>query len=111
MNAQDFKGTEANNDGCSRSRLVFAALVDVPNRYQLCQFTAKGARRMHAASDRMQDTVNAVLRILDRASLRNLVPSAHQHVRVPSVSHWPYASGSAISKTVFVQEERNFSHV
>lgn len=44
-----------------RSDLVFGAALDVSNRYQLCQLTAKAARRLHKPNTRLQDTINDVL--------------------------------------------------
>ena len=44
-----------------RSELVFGAIPEISNRYQLCQLVAKGTRKLHKPSTRLQDTVNDVL--------------------------------------------------
>lgn len=44
-----------------RSELVFGAVPEVSNRYQLCQLVAKGTRKLHKPNTRLQDTVNEVL--------------------------------------------------
>ena len=44
-----------------RSDLVFAALSQVSNRYQLCQLASKATRKLHKPNTRLQDTTNEVL--------------------------------------------------
>jgi hypothetical protein len=44
-----------------RSDLVFGALSNVSNRYQLCQLASKATRMLHKPSTRLQDTTNEVL--------------------------------------------------
>jgi hypothetical protein len=44
-----------------RSDLVFAALNQVSNRYQLCQLASKATRKLHKPNTRLQDTTNEVL--------------------------------------------------
>lgn len=44
-----------------RSELVFGAIPEIPNRYQLCQLVAKATRKLHKPNTRLQDTVNAAL--------------------------------------------------
>jgi hypothetical protein len=44
-----------------RSDLVFAALSQVSNRYQLCQLASKATRKLHKPNTRLQDTTNDVL--------------------------------------------------
>jgi len=44
-----------------RSDLVFGAIPNVPNRYQLCQLVSKATRMLHKPSTRLQDTTNEVL--------------------------------------------------
>jgi hypothetical protein len=44
-----------------RSHDVYKALIKVPNRFALCQTTSKGARLLHAAQSRPEDTISRVL--------------------------------------------------
>ena len=44
-----------------RSNLVFGALSQVTNRYQLCQLASKATRKLHKPNTRLQDTTNEVL--------------------------------------------------
>jgi hypothetical protein len=44
-----------------RSDLVFKALSQVNNRYQLCQLASKATRKLHKPNTRLQDTTNDVL--------------------------------------------------
>ena len=44
-----------------RSDLVFGALHQVSNRYQLCQLASKATRKLHKPNTRLQDTTNEVL--------------------------------------------------
>jgi len=44
-----------------RSDLVFGAMTNVPNRYQLVMAASKAARALHKPGARMQDTANDVL--------------------------------------------------
>jgi hypothetical protein len=44
-----------------RSDLVFRALAQVTNRYQLCQLASKATRKLHKPNTRLQDTTNEVL--------------------------------------------------
>jgi len=44
-----------------RSHLVFRALSQVQNRYQLCQLASKATRKLHKPNTRLQDTTNEVL--------------------------------------------------
>lgn len=60
-----------------RSDLVFGALPGVPNRYQLCQSTAKAARKLHKPNARLQDTINdALVRLGSTAKAEGAVESA-----------------------------------
>ncbi len=117
MNTQAFIETETRRETCTRSELVFATLVHVPNRYRLCQLTAKGARKLHKPNERMQDTVNEVLMIFDGSSTAVSVPSAPQLIPESSLhpvfqaSHLPDATPLVLSQTTFMREERNYSHV
>ena len=116
MTSQTFTGMEQGEQKFTRSKLLFAALAHVSNRYQLCQMTAKGARKLHKSSDRMQDTVNEVLTVLDRASTVNAVPRVPRQIRL-TLRTWlqsGYISDAThfvANKTVFMPEERDFSHV
>lgn len=117
MNAQAFKETQPRVGTQARSELVFAALVHVPDRYELCQLTAKGARKLHKPTERMQDTVNKVLMILDESSAVRAASITRQRIPeptlypVPEASHYPDATRIAMNQTAFMPEERNFSHV
>ena len=44
-----------------RSELIFGALTQVSNRYQLCQLASKATRKLHKPNSRLQDTTNEVL--------------------------------------------------
>jgi hypothetical protein len=43
-----------------RSDLIFGALAQVKNRYQLCQLASKATRKLHKPNTRLQDTANEV---------------------------------------------------
>lgn len=47
-----------------RSEAVFQASSVIKSRYNLCRMCAKGTRELHFSSDRIQDTINAVLTII-----------------------------------------------
>ncbi len=123
MNAQTLIETRPRGERHTRSELVFAALVHVPNRYQLCQLTAKGARKLHKPYERMQDTVNQVLRIFEATKTVDSVLSTElrtsaKQIPTPESLHpalqanpFPDTTRIAMSKAVFMPEERNFSHV
>jgi hypothetical protein len=51
-----------------RSDLVFRALSQVSNRYQLCQLASKATRKLHKPNTRLQDTTNEVLNRFQTAS-------------------------------------------
>lgn len=55
-----------------RSDLVFKALSQVTNRYQLCQLASKATRKLHKPNTRLQDTTNEVLCHFETAN-----PGAH----------------------------------
>jgi hypothetical protein len=44
-----------------RSDLVFGALAQISNRYQLCGLVSKGTRKLHRPKTRLQETTNDVL--------------------------------------------------
>ena len=56
-----------------RSDLVFKALSQVNNRYQLCQLASKATRKLHKPNTRLQDTTNEVLCRFETASPGRLV--------------------------------------
>ena len=51
-----------------RSDLVFGALNQVSNRYQLCQLASKATRKLHKPNTRLQDTANEVFGRLHTAN-------------------------------------------
>jgi hypothetical protein len=51
-----------------RSDLVFRAMANVPNRYQLSQLAAKAARKLHKPGTRLQETANDVLERFSRSN-------------------------------------------
>jgi hypothetical protein len=59
-----------------RSDLVFKALSQVTNRYQLCQLASKATRKLHKPNTRLQDTTNEVLCRFETASPGRLVHNA-----------------------------------
>jgi hypothetical protein len=44
-----------------RSEQVYLALGRVPNRFTLCQLTAKAAKRLHIAQTRTEETISRAL--------------------------------------------------
>ena len=52
-----------------RSEAVFQARRKLEGRYQLCMLCAKGTRRLHTGSVRIQDTINAVFGIIGSENL------------------------------------------
>lgn len=57
-----------------RSDLVFRALSQVSNRYQLCQLASKATRKLHKPNTRLQDTTNDVLCRFQTANPGTLAP-------------------------------------
>lgn len=51
-----------------RSKLVFGAMENVPNRFLLTILAARATRKFHRPNTRVQDTVNEVLARFNRAS-------------------------------------------
>jgi len=45
----------------ARSDLVFRAMDQVSDRYQLCQLVTKATRRLHKPNTRVQETISNVL--------------------------------------------------
>jgi hypothetical protein len=64
-----------------RSDLVFKALSQVSNRYQLCQLASKATRKLHKPNTRLQDTTNEVLNRFEKSNPEGETPevtaSAH----------------------------------
>jgi hypothetical protein len=56
-----------------RCEAVFVAAKRVGNRYALCRVCAKGARKLHAPSSRIEDTINTALLILGQKRGDNLL--------------------------------------
>ncbi|WP_263411247.1 hypothetical protein [Terriglobus tenax] len=44
-----------------RSEQVYRALNQIPNRFRLCQATARATKHMHIPATRTEDTMNTVL--------------------------------------------------
>ena len=65
-----------------RSDLVFRALSQVTNRYQLCQLASKATRKLHKPNTRLQDTTNDVLCRFESAN-----PGALASEEAPAVHH------------------------
>ena len=59
-----------------RSDLVFKALSQVTNRYQLCQLASKATRKLHKPNTRLQDTTNEVLCRFETANPEGLASEA-----------------------------------
>jgi len=57
-----------------RSERVYRALDTIPNRFSLCQTTARATRRLHILSTRTQDTVNAVLEEISGGKFVDVIP-------------------------------------
>ena len=70
-----------------RSDLVFKALSQVTNRYQLCQLASKATRKLHKPNTRLQDTTNEVLCRFQTAN-----PEAEAACRRPRPSRWKGAA-------------------
>jgi len=51
-----------------RSKLVFGAMENVPNRFLLTILAARATRKFHRPNTRVQETVNEVLARFNRAS-------------------------------------------
>jgi hypothetical protein len=51
-----------------RSDLVFGAMANVSNRYQLTMLAAKAIRKFHRPNTRIQETANEVLVRFSRAN-------------------------------------------
>jgi hypothetical protein len=59
-----------------RSEAVFQASSAIEGRYNLCRICAKGTRKIHSSSDRIQDTINSVLAIISEQNDRRPLLSA-----------------------------------
>jgi hypothetical protein len=53
-----------------RTHLIFGALLQVNNRYQLCRLASKATRLLHKPNNRLQDTTNDVLTCLNHQGRR-----------------------------------------
>lgn len=51
-----------------RSKLVFGAMEQVPNRFLLAKLAARATREFHRPNTRVQETINEVLTRFNRAS-------------------------------------------
>lgn len=65
-----------------RSDLVFKALSQVNNRYQLCQLASKATRMLHKPNTRLQDTTNEVLCRFETAN-----PGTRTSGEAPAAAH------------------------
>jgi hypothetical protein len=59
-----------------RSQLIFGAMKNVPNRFQLVRVTAKATRVLHKPGSRLQDTMN---RVLAQCKLANPIAESRIH--------------------------------
>lgn len=50
-----------------RNAYVHYARVKMPNRFALCQTTAKATRILHTRDKRIEDTMNAILTIVGKS--------------------------------------------
>jgi len=57
-----------------RSEQVYRALVNIPNRFSLCQTTARATRRLHVLSTRTEDTTNMALDGISSGKFVDVVP-------------------------------------
>jgi hypothetical protein len=61
-----------------RSQIVFGALLQVSNRYQLCQLATKATRKLHKPNTRLEVTISDVLNRFQGASPEaNTAKEAH----------------------------------
>ena len=54
-----------------RSEMVFAAERTLPNRYMLCRVLATATRKFHKPATRIEDTTDALLRRIAKATLQH----------------------------------------
>ena len=62
--------------------MVFGALSNVSNRYQLCQLASKATRKLHKPNTRLQDTTNEVL-VRFHSTIPGTLPQAEKPVARP----------------------------
>lgn len=63
-----------------RSQQVYQALTHIPNRFALCRVTAVALKKLHKSHHRPEDTINNVLRDIDRYKMRrSYVPGNLTH--------------------------------
>jgi hypothetical protein len=88
-----------------RSELIFGALTQVSNRYQLCQLASKATRKLHKPNTRLQDTTNEVL-----YRFRNANPGMNAPIEEPQAQTTPSTRAShateANNSTVSVDQRR-----
>ena len=68
-----------------RSEKVYRALSHIPNRFRLCQATARATKRMHIPSTRTQDTMNAVLGEISSGTFGEVVKTSRPAAPPPAV--------------------------
>lgn len=61
-----------------RSQQVYRALIHVPNRFALCRVTSIALKKLHRSRTRPEDTINEILRDIDRYKSRR--PRTSQNV-------------------------------
>jgi len=68
-----------------RSEKVYRALSHIPNRFRLCQATARATKRLHIPSTRTEDTMNSVLSEISNGKLGDVIESRAQAAPLPTV--------------------------
>jgi hypothetical protein len=53
-----------------RSQQVYHALTHIPNRFALCRLTSVAIKKLHKSHSRPEETINNVLRDIDRYKSR-----------------------------------------
>lgn len=69
-----------------RSVLIFGVLGRAESRYALCRVCAKGTRRLHAQTGRIEDTINNVLSILAKCTMSRCVEARENVARLAAAS-------------------------
>ncbi|HTJ29280.1 MAG TPA: hypothetical protein VL346_02185 [Acidobacteriaceae bacterium] len=64
-----------------RSKQVHRALLQIPNRYALCQTISRSARMLHKAGSPIDGTLNTALEILNQDSKQAIAPAPARPVR------------------------------
>ncbi len=65
-----------------RSELVFRALLQVSNPYQLCQLATKATRKLHKPNTRVEATISDVLNRFHAANPEAETPRVAQMVHL-----------------------------